>query len=286
MRKIQALLIIVGAVLLAGVYIEWKYQGISLFLQGNMESGEQDIYVQELHDGMLSREKSIMLAYRGDSEDLKNFATESITRAFALDDKETSSDYDYMRYVHKASHINMSGWGGFYQVTYEMEYLETLEQTKQVDKKVKKILKKIISKNMSRYEKIKAIHDYIVDHVDYDTSTSLNSPYYALVQGSSACQGYATLLYKMLTEAGIPCRVITGTAKGGLHAWNIVKLKGEWYNIDTTWDDPVGAFGRTKLRYDYFLKSDSDFANHKRDEEFNTVAFYNTYPMAMESYHQ
>lgn len=286
MRKFQGLLIIVGAILLAGAYIEWKYQGVSLFLEGSMGGGEQDIYVQELHDGMLSREESIRLSFRGDSEEMKDFATESITKAFVLDDKKTSSDYDYMRYVHKASHINMSGWGGFYQVTYEMEYLETLEQTRQVNKKVKKVLKKILLKGMSRYEKIKAIHDYIVDHVDYDTSTSLNSPYYALVQGSSACQGYATLMYKMMTEAGIPCRVITGTAKGGLHAWNIVKLKGEWYNIDATWDDPVGAFGKTKLRYDYFLKSDGDFVNHKRDEEFTTTAFYNTYPMAMESYHQ
>lgn len=284
MRKFQMLLFVIGAVFLAGAYIEWKYQGVSLFLEGSIGGGEQEIYIQELHDGMLSRQESITLSYRGDSEQLKEFVTESIAKAFAVDDENTSSDYDYMRYVHKASHINMTGWGGIYQVTYDMEYLETLEQTKQVDKKVTKILKQILSKDMSRYEKIKAIHDYIVDHVDYDTSTHMNSPYYALVQGSSACQGYATLLYKMMTEAGIPCRVITGTAKGGLHAWNIVKLKGEWYNIDATWDDPVGAFGRTKLRYDYFLKSDRDFANHQRDEEFTTVAFYNEYPMAMESY--
>lgn len=261
MRKFQMLLFVIGAVFLVGAYIEWKYQGVSLFLEGSIGGGEQEIYIQELHDGMLSRQESITLSYRGDSEQLKEFVTESIAKAFAVDDENTSSDYDYMRYVHKASHINMTGWGGIYQVTYDMEYLETLEQTKQVDKKVTKILKQILSKDMSRYEKIKAIHDYIVDHVDYDTSTHMNSPYYALVQGSSACQGYATLLYKM-----------------------IVKLKGEWYNIDATWDDPVGAFGRTKLRYDYFLKSDRDFANHQRDEEFTTVAFYNEYPMAMESY--
>lgn len=284
MRKLQIFLLIIGGILLAGFYIEWKYQGVSLFFEGIMDGGEQEIYIQELHDGLLSRQESITLPYRGDSEQLKEFVTESITKAFAVDDEKTSSDYDYMRYVHKASHISMTGWGGIYQVTYDMEYLETLEQTEQVDQKVKKVLEKIISKDMSRYEKIKAIHDYIVDHVDYDTSTSFNSPYYALVQGSSACQGYATLFYKMMTEAGIPCRVITGTAKGGLHAWNIVKLKGEWYNIDATWDDPVGAFGKTKLRYDYFLKSDGDFVNHERDEEFTTIAFYNEHPMAMESY--
>lgn len=284
MRKVQALLIMIGAIILVGFYIEWKYQGVSLFLQGSTNGAEQEIYIQDLHDGMLARQKTITLPYRGNSEELKAFVTDSITKAFLVDNKDTSSDYDYMRYVHKASHINMSGWGGVYQVTYEMEYLETLEQTKQVDQKVKNILKEIILEDMSCYEKIKAIHDYIVDHVDYDTSTNLNAPYYALVQGSSACQGYATLMYKMMTEAGISCRVITGTAKGGLHAWNIVKLKGEWYNIDATWDDPVGAFGKTKYRYDYFLKNDADFVNHKRDREFTSVEFYNQYPMAMKSY--
>ena len=284
MGKVRSLLIIMGAILLAGFYIEWKYQGVSLFLEGSMDGGEQEIYIQDLHDGMLSRQETITLPYRGDSEELKGFVTESIAKAFKVDDKNTSSDYDYMRYVHKASHINMTGWGGIYQVTYEMEYLESLEQTEQGERRVKKILKKIITKDMSRYEKIKAIHDYIVEHVEYDISTSLNSPYYALLQGSSACQGYATLMYKMMTEAGIPCRVITGTAKGGLHAWNIVKLKGEWYNIDATWDDPVGAFGKTKLRYDYFLKSDADFMNHKRDKEFTNTEFYSKYPMAMKSY--
>ena len=137
---------------------------------------------------------------------------------------------------------------------------------------------------MSDYNKVKAIHDYVIDNVTYDMSTNFNSPYYALMEGTSACQGYAVLIYKMLTEADISCRVITGKAKGGLHAWNLVKIDDKWYNLDATWDDPVGLFGKSAARYRYFLKTDREMTDHKRDKEFTTDQFNNDFPMAMKSY--
>lgn len=284
MKKFQILFFIICTVVFSVALLEIRYGVVSAYIEGDYTKQEKEKYLRDLHDAVLERKDTVTLLYRGDGDRMEEFVTDSIKNVFAVDDKDTSSDYDYMRYVHKATHINMSGWGGRYHVTYEFEYLESLEETKQVDQKVKKILKKIINKNMTRYEKIKTIHDYIVDHVEYDTSTNYNSPYHALVNGSSACQGYANLLYKMLTEVGIPCRVVTGTAKGGLHAWNMVKLEGKWYNIDTTWDDPVGAFGQTNLRYDYFLKSDRDMKDHVKDPEFLTDSFCSEYPMAVKSY--
>ena len=284
MRKFQIFLILLGGFLLAGLYMEQKYGVVSAYLKGDMSEAERQEYVLELHDKMCEKQKYITLVYRGSKAEMQEFVQDSINEVFLIDDPKTSSDYDYMHFVHKASHINMSGVGNVYTVTYEMEYLENDEQTKKVDKRIKKIIKDIIKKDMSDYEKIKAVHDYIVDHVEYDTSTSYNTPYYALVEGTSACQGYATLLYKMMTEVGIPCRVITGNAKGQLHAWNLVKLGKKWYNIDATWDDPVGAFGKTSVRYRYFLKSDADLSDHVRDEEYTNVEFTNAYPVALKSY--
>lgn len=284
MRKFQIFLILLGSILLSGLYMEERYRLVSGYLRGNMTETEKQEYVSQLHDKMCEKQKRITLRYRGNKEKMQNFVQGSINKAFLIDDPTTSSDYDYMHFVHKASHISMSGVGNIYTVVYDMEYLETQEQTREVDKKVKTVLKQRIAKNMSAYEKIKTIHDYIVDTVEYDTSTSFNAPYYAMIKGSSACQGYATLLYKMMTEAGIPCRVITGNAKGQLHAWNIVKIGKKWYNIDATWDDPVGAFGKTSVRYRYFLKSDADLLDHVRDKEYDKVEFRNAYPVALKSY--
>lgn len=284
LKKFLYVLLFAGICTVAGLYAEEEYQVFSSFLVADMNETDKDNYVEALREGMLNGEETIVLDYRGSDDEIEDFVVDMISKAFEVDKKDTSFDYDYMRYIHSASHVNMTGWGKKYKVTYSMEYLESKEQTEEVDLKVAKILEQLKVSKLSDYNKIKVIHDYVVDHVNYDISTQFNSPYYALVKGTSACQGYAVLIYKMLTEAGIPCRVITGTAKGGLHAWNLVKLDGKWYNLDATWDDPVGLFGKSTLRYRYFLKSDRDMSDHKRDKEFATDAFRAEYPVSDKSY--
>ena len=72
--------------------------------------------------------------------------------------------------------------------------------------------------------------------------------------------------YRLMTEMDIPCRIVSGTADGGSHAWNIVKMDGEWYNVDVTWDDEDMA---NSYNYTYFLKSDNDFVKHTPKVEYN-----------------
>ncbi len=86
------------------------------------------------------------------------------------------------------------------------------------------------------------------------------SAYSALVNGQTVCAGYARAFQYILQQLGIPCYYCTGFA-GESHAWNIVMLDGEFYNVDTTWDDMgIGT-------YDYFNKTDKDYAdNHIRQE--------------------
>ena len=113
----------------------------------------------------------------------------------------------------------------------------------------------------SEFDKIKAIHDYVVDRIDYtnDDTYKCHSTYAAIVEGKAVCQGYASLFLRMCKQSGIPARYITGKGDGEPHAWNIVKLGDYWYNVDTTWDDPIML---RALYYDYFLNSDADFAVH------------------------
>lgn len=284
MKKVGWFLFYVGLILLGITYFEGRYGVISAYITWDMTEEEKKAFVEDLRQGMLEGQKIIELEYIGSEDDIEDYVVGAISEAFAIDKEDTSSDFDYMRYIHSASHVSMTGWGRRYKVTYTMEYLESYEQTNKTDKMIAKVLKKLNLTKKSDYEKIKAVHDYVINNTSYDMSTELNSPYYALVEKTSACQGYAVLIYKMLTELDVPCRVITGNAKNGLHAWNIVKLDGKWYNLDATWDDPIGLFGKSSMRYKYFLKTDNDMTDHQRDEEFRTIAFYEAYPMAKESY--
>lgn len=118
--------------------------------------------------------------------------------------------------------------------------------SKKVFDKAFSIVNKIIKKNMTDREKVKAIHDYLIYHADYvndgDPTGSEKWVYGAegvLLHGEGVCQSYGIAFHMMAVSAGLDCRYISGTADGGGHAWNQVKVDGKWYYIDCTWDDPI-----------------------------------------------
>lgn len=109
------------------------------------------------------------------------------------------------------------------------------------------------------YDKVKYVHDELIKRVEYDESAKMNqSAYSALVGTRSVCAGYAKAFRYVMQKLEIPCYYCTGYS-GEAHAWNIVKINGVYTNIDVTWDDT------DPVTYDYFNKSDKDFAStHKR----------------------
>lgn len=111
----------------------------------------------------------------------------------------------------------------------------------------------------SDYEKEKYVHDALAKQVEYDLNGRMNqSAYSGMVTARTVCAGYARAFQYLMQQLGIPCYYCTGFA-GEDHAWNIVQLGGEYYNVDVTWDDTA------ELTYDYFNKTDAQFApTHRR----------------------
>lgn len=118
--------------------------------------------------------------------------------------------------------------------------------------RAREIAKALRKKNLSDYETVKAVHDYIVLTNEYSYSES--GAYNAFYLTESACNGYAYAFYVIMEEVGIPATC----EFGGNHEWNRVMIDNEWYNIDLTWDDAGG----TNVVYDYFLKCDKDWKKH------------------------
>ncbi len=153
------------------------------------------------------------------------------------------------------------------QVWYQYYNLEVAEQHRAESTKVKEAVDRIISEvvepGMSDYETAKALHDYLVLNCAYDMRLySGNMPdtaytaYGALVDGTAVCAGYAKAYQALLEACGIECEYVSGYGNGGRHGWNIVQIGGEWYHVDTTWDDPIPD-REGYVRYNYFLKSDA-----------------------------
>lgn len=130
------------------------------------------------------------------------------------------------------------------------------------------VITAITNDGMSEFDKVKAIHDYIVVNVDYPAHIDMNNRSLftaegALVNKLAVCQGYAEAFSLLCHKAGIQTEMVYGIADNGQsresHAWNIVRVDGVWYQIDTTWDDPItqNTAGGANLRYSYFLIPDS-----------------------------
>lgn len=242
-----------------------------------------------IKDGMLQHKKEIVIEM--DKSVMEKIRTKInlFDAVAALDDKKTSKDFDYLRL---SIHQWKAGWkwstkGKTATLTFSATYRTTLKQEKAVDDKIKSLLKSWKLEDASDYEKVKKVHDYIINRVAYDQTYQKYSAYDALINKSSVCEGYATAAYRLFTELGLESRIITGGAgvnKPIAHAWNIVKVDGQWYNIDLTWDDPITNTGEQILTYDFFLKSDEDFKYHYRDPFYTTKDFLKAYPIAEESY--
>ena len=109
-------------------------------------------------------------------------------------------------------------------------------------------------------DKIKAIHDYVVQALYYDDASLVDGQrkkqdaLSTLANGTGVCEGYTSLTTALLRSAGIPARAVSGTA-GGPHAWNNILVDGSWLFLDSTWDDPYEQ-GDDSVRYEYFLLTD------------------------------
>ncbi len=126
-----------------------------------------------------------------------------------------------------------------------------------------------IEADWTDYEKVRAVFDRVVRRTDYQADQRDQSLYQVLVNGEGVCAGYARTVQYLLNRLGIFCTYITGTARGGSHAWNLVRLDGEYYYLDATWGDPVflgGAFPADFVDYRYFCVTTAELAaTHEPD---------------------
>jgi hypothetical protein len=159
-----------------------------------------------------------------------------------------------------------------YQTAIENNKVDRLSETDQeICTAVQKVISALITTDMTDYDKVKTIHDFIINTCAYDTSTE--DPYDlpdssfsiegVIIKEVAVCQGYAETFKLFMNLLDVENQFVIGTADGISHAWNLVKIDGNWYHVDTTWDDPSSEDGEQLLRYDYFLVNDEQISeNH------------------------
>ena len=151
----------------------------------------------------------------------------------------------------------------------EEDIPEEREKARDLYEACKSFLTSLQSKKRSDYEKEKLIHDYIVSNVAYGYPGGKKEPegdaysaYGALVLKKAVCNGYAEGMK-------LTCKMISGTADGEKHAWNLIKLDKEWYHADLTWDDPEPD-ETSRIMYPYFNVDDTQM---KADHKWNAALY-------------
>lgn len=237
-----------------------------------------------VRDNMIARVSPISITIKTGRNDLNAMVSEIFNLALSEDYANNSSGGDYLAwnysgYKYSGSSL-VTDYGYEYNINLFIDYYTTAQQEAEVENRVKNALNAMNINNLSEFDKIKRIYDYVcsVCNYDYNSANSYKfTAYGAIIKGSAVCQGYCTLLYKMLKEAGIDNRIITSHT----HSWNIVKFGNCYYNVDSTWDDSNYDSG---IEYSYFMRCKNHFGDHDCEAKFMTNAFTSRYPIANECF--
>ena len=102
------------------------------------------------------------------------------------------------------------------------------------------------------FEKALYLHDKILELGDYDYSYTYCSAEGVLARGKGTCESYHRAYVKLLNKVGIQ----TGRITGNGHVWTAVKMDGQWYQVDSTWNDGGKATAGTIYEHMYFGLND------------------------------
>lgn len=233
---------------------------------------DAELIAKTIRKGMLKRESVITFYYK----DEEAYDRQDLTDWFELAQAETdnSEEGDYLRWNYQGYRATISNAyeDGTYYFKYvmEMTYYTTRAQEDELNAQIDEVLNSLGVKDpdLDDYEKVKRIYDYICENVVYDNEHSSDTSYKmqftayaAMMHKTAVCQGYATLMYRMMEECGIDTRVVFGTSRGVNHTWNIMNLGDVYYLADSTWD-------AGDSEYNYFLNGKSNFAGHTTESEF------------------
>ena len=162
-----------------------------------------------------------------------------------------------------------------------IEHIYTEEEITKINYIVDNKIKELIIDTMTNEEKVKIIHDYIIDNTTYDTlktenihddTYKSNTAYGVLIQGYGICSGYSDAISIFLNKLNIKNYKISNDT----HIWNLVYLNGVWSHLDATWDDPISKFNENRdtyflINYDELVSLDDN--THSFDKTIYREAY-------------
>lgn len=164
--------------------------------------------------------------------------------------------------------VNINSFG---RINILVDRLYSDEIINELKTKVDQIYSTIITDNMSDTDKIRVIHDYVINNTSYDEERSVeikagnfttlkhpsNIAYGPLFTGKAICGGYADAMSLFLDKMNLKNYKVSSIS----HIWNLVYVDNEWKHIDLTWDDPVVSTGEDAITDIFLLINTKELEN-------------------------
>lgn len=164
------------------------------------------------------------------------------------------------------------------KVTIEINKVYDEQMITILNYKVEEIETDTLKNTSNTKDKIKKIHDYIINHTTYDKNRSdkkivqykSDNAYGVLIEKYGLCGGYTDAMMLFLEDFNVENYKIATEN----HIWNYVKLNDEWLHLDLTWDDPITSTGENILDDSYFLINDTTLQSIEKTEHNYNADIY------------
>lgn len=152
------------------------------------------------------------------------------------------------------------GYSGSEVISVSPQYNLTPAQKQTYEERFEKAAEEMLKNlngSMSQFDLEKAIHDRLVLACTYNNSSFCHTAYGALVEHVAVCDGFARAFQYLCRAVGIETMLVAGESTNPAngvpegHAWNVVKIDGQHYHVDVTWDN-AGEPSEKNVHYAYF----------------------------------
>ena len=245
-------------------------EGGSRFAYESLDAQEQ-IWYGEIEQALGEMTDTVKLSTEPIGQGLDEQDIDRIFQCVLIDHPEIfyTTGYTYTKYSKGDRTVGIDFAG-----TYSLPREEAVNKAEEIRGRASEWLLDIPS-DASEYDKVKAVYEKIIFSTDYDLNASDNQNIASVFLGnSSVCQGYAKATQYLLNHLGVMCTLVQGTVDTGeAHAWNLVRVDGDYYYVDTTWgdasyrmEDGSGQEELPEINYDYLCVTTQELLRTHRIE--------------------
>lgn len=223
-----------------------------LYCRGLLSDADRALY-DEILSGITSRQETT----------LSTLDRDTLSRVY----ESVLADHPEIFYVNGYAYTTYTSFGRARALTFLAKYTKTEEEQEEeaseIDAAVEKFLANV-PRDGDDYDALLAAYTRLIETTQYDTAAvgegqNITSVF---LDHRSVCNGYAKALQLLCQKLGMETALVTGTADGGAHAWDLVRADGDWYYVDPTWGDALeeDGSGTGRINYDYLCVTGADLA--------------------------